>query len=431
MQPAFEIDFAKPCGKIRRLHGGNNGPAFARGKGTIITEPMRELGIPLLRLHDAPYTENGAKLVDIPQVFPLFHLDPADPKNYYFPQTDDYIASILDLGAKVLYRLGASIEHSAKHYFTDPPADYDKWTEICIGIIRHYNEGWADGFQHNIEYWEIWNEPNLGSNMWNGSWDDYTRLYVTAAKKIKARFPDIKIGGPALAEIQGFIDVEKIDSFLEACKREGAPLDFFSWHNYTTKPEIIIADPQMMRDILDRHGFKDTELHLNEWHYRWGTDDAWNNIEHAVFQTAVLTGWQDTPLTMGNYYTTNCMHFGLFEMGGTPNKCFHALKAFNLFAGHENRATVTTVTEEANLRVLAGYEEKGNAACLVSCFKTPAGPIKLRFSNLPGSADNCAVRLLDATHDLEPITNFTIAGNTLTLTKPAESAVFLIEFARG
>lgn len=155
MHPVFSIDFAGRCGKIRRLNGGNLGPVFACGKGALITEAMRGLEIPLLRLHDAPYSENGAKLVDIPQVFPLFHLDADDPRNYYFPHTDDYIASILGLGAKVLYRLGVSIEHSAKHYFTDPPADYDKWAEVCIHIISHYNEGWADGFHHNIEYWEI------------------------------------------------------------------------------------------------------------------------------------------------------------------------------------------------------------------------------------------------------------------------------------
>ena len=25
----------------------------------------------------------------------------------------------------------------------------------------HHNEGWADGFNYGIEYWEIWNEPDF------------------------------------------------------------------------------------------------------------------------------------------------------------------------------------------------------------------------------------------------------------------------------
>lgn len=432
MKLVYEVDFAKPQGKIRRLNGGNLGPVFSsRKKGELTSERMRELSLPLLRLHDAPYAENGAKLVDIPQIFPLFHLDPTDQRNYFFAHTDDYITSILNMGSKVLYRLGVSIEHSTRNYFTNPPADFDHWTDICIGIIRHYNEGWANGFHHNIEYWEIWNEPNLGSNMWNGTWDEYIRLYVTAAKKIKARFPTIKIGGPALAEIKGVIDYDKINAFLDACKRENAPLDFFSWHNYTTKPEIIIEAPKKMRDLLDKHGFTQTELHLNEWHYRWGTTDPWNNIEHAVFLTSVLTGWQDTPLTMGNYYTTNAMKFGIFDMVECePNKCFYAMKAFNLFAGHENRATVTSISAIPDVRVIAGNEEKGNAACLVSCFKTPAGSIELRFSNLPGSIKNCTVRMLDGRHNLDPITDYKIEQNSVILQKPVESTVFLVVFGR-
>jgi len=68
-------------------------------------------------------------------VFPLFHLDPQDPENYYFAQTDDYIANCLAYGSKVLYRLGESIDHSKKHRFIFPPKNYDKWAEICINII--------------------------------------------------------------------------------------------------------------------------------------------------------------------------------------------------------------------------------------------------------------------------------------------------------
>ncbi len=430
MPTSFEIDLTRPTGQVRRLHGGGLGPTFSRAKVQERTSAhLRELGLPLIRLHDAPYGENGAKLVDIPQVFPLFHLDPADPRNYFFAHTDDYIASILNLGAKILFRLGVSIEHSARTYFTDPPADYDHWTDICIGIIRHYNEGWADGFHHHIEYWEIWNEPNLGPMMWTGSWEAYIRLYITAARKIKTRFPKIKIGGPALAQIRGFMDVEKIESLLQACRRENAPLDFFSWHNYTTDPAVIIGDPQTMRDILDRNGFKQTELHLNEWHHRWGTPDLMNHIEHAVFLSSVLAGWQDTPLDMGNYYSTHSGRFGVFETDGTPNKCFHAMKAFNLFSGYHNRVQVKPIDGVADVRVLAGRDNLGGAACFAACFKSGAGPLELRFRGLSGSPQKPAVRVLDAEHDLDPVVDCTFADDTLTLRRPRESVLYLIEFS--
>lgn len=40
-----------------------------------------------------------------------------------------------------------------------PPRDHDQWADICIHIIRHYNEGWANGFHLNLDYWHIWEEP--------------------------------------------------------------------------------------------------------------------------------------------------------------------------------------------------------------------------------------------------------------------------------
>ena len=44
------------------------------------------------------------------------------------------------------------------------PKDFKKWAVICEHIIRHYTEGWADGFFYDMPYWEIWNEPDLDSD---------------------------------------------------------------------------------------------------------------------------------------------------------------------------------------------------------------------------------------------------------------------------
>ena len=64
-------------------------------------------------------------------------------------------------GTKPFYRLGQSIEHQTKKYGIYPPKDFKKWAKICEHIIRHYNEGWANGYRMGIEYWEIWNEADL------------------------------------------------------------------------------------------------------------------------------------------------------------------------------------------------------------------------------------------------------------------------------
>ena len=67
-----------------------------------------------------------------------------------------------------------------------PPEDAAKWARICANIVRHYNEGWADGFHYGITYWEIWNEPDNEesielNNMWKGTKEQYYDLYAATA----------------------------------------------------------------------------------------------------------------------------------------------------------------------------------------------------------------------------------------------------------
>src|SRR5436190_627996 len=83
----------------------------------------------------------------------------ASAASYRFAETDDYLAAIVKTNAKIVYRLGESIEHTPRKHFAHPPKDYEAWSQASLGIIRHYNDGWADGARHDIRYWEIWNEP--------------------------------------------------------------------------------------------------------------------------------------------------------------------------------------------------------------------------------------------------------------------------------
>ena len=98
-------------------------------------------------------------------------------------------------GTKVFYRLGSKIEHWPKKYGTLPPKDFKKWAVICEHIIKHYNEGWANGFHKNIEYWEIWNEPNLDPDdsthkrCWGGTKLQFFEFYDVAATHLKQCFP--------------------------------------------------------------------------------------------------------------------------------------------------------------------------------------------------------------------------------------------------
>lgn len=66
--------------------------------------------------------------------------------------------------------------------------DFQKWAVVCEHIVRHYNEGWADGYHLNIKYWEIWNEPDLGSEdpATSKTWGGTKEQFYDMVAEIKA-----------------------------------------------------------------------------------------------------------------------------------------------------------------------------------------------------------------------------------------------------
>ncbi|MCR5561153.1 MAG: hypothetical protein K6F58_04975 [Bacteroidales bacterium] len=307
-QAVVGIDPATVVGPIKPMNAGNNGPVDRN------LETYSALKVPYARTHDTALGEEyGGHCIDINQVFPDFSANVNSPKSYDFTNSDVVLKDMLKAGAKPFYRLGQSIEHQTKKYGIYPPKNYKKWAKICEHIIRHYNEGWADGYHMGIEYWEIWNEPDLDDpgerwktdpRTWGGTQQQFYDLYVTAAKHLKKCFPGLKIGGPAFANPRKYGP-----AFLDYIREKGAPLDFFSHHMYHRKPARIVEDVRIIRKMLDDRGFAETESILNEWNYNksWDETDFYSRrvrptIKGAAFVAAVMCSCQDEPLDMLMYY---------------------------------------------------------------------------------------------------------------------------------
>lgn len=342
------IHFDQTNGTYRALHGVNKGPIAAGG--TIdLTERHRELGIPHTRLHDCLWPHPD--VVDIHSIFRVATADPERPESYDFALTDEYLTAVHKTGSQMIYRLGESIEHMRTKRFVHPPEDPEKWAAICVGIIRHYTEGWANGFRYGIPYWEIWNEPENRPAMWTGTDEEFLRLYATAAKIIKKQFPKLKIGGPGFGhtgtiENGEFKASAFLRTFLQHCRANGVPLDFFSWHCYTSDAIELIVRARGIRKLLDADGFTQTESHLNEWNYLPGNSwDAFGKnassearrefytrgqaSEGAAFALAALLKLQDAPVDVANFFHGEIGGFGLFDEFGGETDVSRAFKVFN------------------------------------------------------------------------------------------------------
>jgi hypothetical protein len=405
------VDFAKPAGRIKPLNGVCNGP-YAYGENAKLEGYHAEAAFPFTRLHDVHWPYSDA--VDVSTIFPIFDADPDDPKNYTFAKTDDYLAAIVKNRSQIVYRLGESIEPWTR-YHNHPPKDFAKWARICVNIIRHYNDGWAKGFRHDIKYWEIWNEPEGGS-MWTGTRQQYFELYETAAKAIKAHDPSLRVGGPAATNAKS----ELVRPFVAFCRDRKLPLDFLSWHAYYGVPQSLANDAATVRKVLDEYGFKQTESHLNEWRYltTWSglrpTDPKeYRNVpewfgrscraEGAAYCASVLLRLQDSPVDVMNFYCADTSPWSMFGQFGVPTKVYYVFKGFRQLLATPNRVSCEGLPQGGPLTLCAGLsDDKQAATVLISNFKSDNRSLSVALRNLSWDGRIRAEKyLVDAGHDLE------------------------------
>ncbi len=441
------VDFSRQVGVIRPLHGVNGGPLCYRGM-VDLRDYHRQLRLPSTRLHDVVWVNYDA--VDISTIFRDFRDDAAVAENYDFRATDDYLTAVKDVGSPIVYRLGESIEHTMTKYRVHPPADLQKWAEVCCRIIAHYNDGWVHGKHWGIEYWEIWNEPENRPAMWTGTPEEFFELYAVTAREIKRRWPELKVGGPSVGHTGRFRDGafepgEFLVRFLDYCGENAVPLDFFSWHRYSGEPSDYAKRARAIRELLDAHGFRQTESHCNEWNYlpredwmpmmrdgqgevreRWAAEVQ--GSKGAAFAAWVLMSLQDAPVDMANFYTAEVQMFGMFNMHGVPQKTYYAFKAFSEMLKTPNRVW-SGECREGEVALLAGLSPDGaSGTVLLSSFKGQDETVELELQGLPWPGEiGFQLELVDDNHNLTAVRGGRLeAGEHLTLPELQQPAVVLL-----
>lgn len=116
-----------------------------------------------------------------------------------------------------------------------PPKDYAKWAELVFRFVAHLRERYGDT-ELKSWLWEVWNEPDIG--YWQGTREEYFKLYDYSADAVLRAFPRAKIGGPDSTGPASAHAAEFLRLFLEHCAHQknyvsgkvGSRLDFISFH---------------------------------------------------------------------------------------------------------------------------------------------------------------------------------------------------------
>ena len=431
------VDFSVPVGRVRPLNGLCNLAPLANTRVANVNDQVAALKIPYYRQHDAVLENPGLRLVDVSRIFPLFHADADDPRNYDFRATDDYLSAAVREGAELEFRLGESIEHSPRQYAVNPPPDFGKWADICVHIIRHYNEGWANGHRWNIRRWSIWEEPNTvptllnAPNAYRGV---YFPLYATVVRRLKAEFPGLQVCGPQTNN--GYAPV---DEFVEYCASNSLPLDVLCFSSYDRNPEKVAELIRQKRKLLDERGFSATKISIGEWHWgplSWhahggartpGAERAWiadlTGVDAAVYAAALMIRMQDEPVDYMHYYSMKSRVWGLFGDDLLPMKTYWAFKAFAETAACPERVRSSS-DGQPGVHVLAVRDSaSATFRVLVAALRTDTS-ISIR---LAGCGRPREVRILDTAKDLEPTTAWAFSNGAIHLQRNfSSSALWLI-----
>ena len=393
----IKVSLTKQQGKIKPMHAVGQ-PPFSGGFLKFNFTPIKHLqnaNIPYSRLHDVDGSFGGNRFVDIGNLFRDFNADEQDPASYDFAFTDHLLEAMHRYGIKPIFRLGETIENqmTVKALRIHPPKDFGKWARICEHVIRHYNEGWADGYRYGIEYWEIWNEPDNGptletNQMWTGTAEDFYRLYDVTAKHLKVCFGDsIKVGGYGCCGMGGIfyhperygVDCpawtmdDKYDKyiyrtqffldFLAYIRTHKTPLDFFSWHSYFNTENTRLLD-QFIHKKLTEYGYEGVETHLNEWNNAFGNDKHGTSLASASAASMMLA-MQDAHVDMCCYYDARLQasaYGGFFApLTNEPVCTYYAFVAFGRLYALGTQAKTEVIDNANGLYAVAATNGKKHA----------------------------------------------------------------------
>jgi len=167
-----------------------------------------------------------------------------------------------------------------------PPKDYQKWSELVFQFVQHLRQRYGDS-EVKGWLWEVWNEADIG--YWQGTREEFFKLYDFTVDAVLRALPDAKIGGPDSTGPGSAKSADFLGAFLDHCAHQknfsngkvGARLDFISFH-----PK---GSPTWVDD-----------------HVRMGISHQLTAIQAGFKIVASFPEWRQTPIILGESDPEGC-----------------------------------------------------------------------------------------------------------------------------
>jgi len=211
-----------------------------------------------------------------------------------------------------------------------PPKDWRNWYDMVRAFTDHCVKRY--GLQE-VRGWkfEVWNEPNIG--FWAGSQEQYFELYKQSAQAVKDVDKDLKVGGPATAQLAWIPDL------IAYCSQNNVPIDFVSTHVYPSDPQQKIfgkANMYPYEQVIPRglehirNQVESSQLpHLPIWLTEWSSQNPAfiaDTIKSCVGLAEAMSYWtfsnvfEEMGVPRGIFNNT----FGMLDQWGIARPSLHA-----------------------------------------------------------------------------------------------------------
>ena len=312
------------------------------------------------------------------------------------------------------------------------PVNLEQWQNMFRELAAHYRE---NGMR--IAYHEVYNEPDCGDVFFLGTMEDYTELYVRAAKGMKEGDPGAVVGGPSSAFIAATGGAE-MSAFLDRVLEEDVPLDFFSYHSYGCDKNQYISRTRQARELLSQHvEFDTTELHLNEYNSLIQPFLPDGPAEHSIGGATMLTSFErlleETDVTLAHwaqFLDTGYEPLGMVDPQGRIKAPYQAYWMYSQMP--EERVAVEGLSDSLEAGVHAMASSDADSACiLIWNDGQESRDVQITWKNLPCKSGTCEIYTVNDENDpywntdgkieIEPRTVLTVEEmeDGLTLDLPA------------
>ncbi|MGE5483063.1 MAG: GH39 family glycosyl hydrolase, partial [Bacteroidota bacterium] len=220
---------------------------FSTGKYTtdpVLQKWAQEAGFALVRvdvLLDAVEPVNDD---DDSQHFNWAGFQWGDNAAQYGANLDEVVQQMVAHGHKPLLILHRTQPWNGDGTWQSVPRDPEEWAEAAAATVYHFNKELGYG----IQYWEIWNEPDVRGEF-RGSLGQYLEMARVAARRMKEIDPTIKVGGPVWSHAD-------LSVMRQVIQQAWDVFDFYSWHAYGTGGEESerLSDADILAEVESKYG---------------------------------------------------------------------------------------------------------------------------------------------------------------------------------